>query len=87
MIDPRELRIGNYVLDLDGSLHKIASGVDIDGSWNPIPLTEEWLIKFNIKKEDNLFRIPLNDEDGYIFISFQKEWRGCVSPVNGLPSI
>ena len=44
-----ELRIGNLVKDLDGYLCKIASGDQIDWTWEAIPLTKEWLLKFGFK--------------------------------------
>lgn len=44
-----ELRIGNYAIDLDGSIYKIASGADIDGVWKSIPLSEDWLIRFGFE--------------------------------------
>jgi hypothetical protein len=55
-----ELRIGNYV-DFKGNLQKDEdqiikacdfTAIDFDSSLiEPIPLTEEWLIKFGLKKE------------------------------------
>lgn len=47
-----ELRIGNYVyLKSKNKWYEIANGHDIDegtdsGDFEPIPLTEEWLLKF-----------------------------------------
>jgi len=61
MIDATELRIGNLILFEDGSIIEVRgihpSGKNIhDGKkWievfrlNPIPLTEEWLLKFGFK--------------------------------------
>jgi hypothetical protein len=55
-----ELRIGNYVyLKSKDKIYEISSGHDIeeisDAPENfdakPIPLTEEWLLKFGFKKE------------------------------------
>lgn len=48
-----ELRIGNYVIDTeDGNVMQISSGGVINSShlMNPIPLTEEWVIKFGFAK-------------------------------------
>lgn len=67
MIQANELRIGNYLQDRDGSLCRVEGiskevNKEIDapvvGSartalpHKPIPLTEEWLIKFGFTKED-----------------------------------
>ena len=65
-----ELRIGNYVMNLEGEIDRI-TGIsdpviatekipgDIDVWVEPIPLTEEWLLKFGFRKR-NIFYI-LND--------------------------
>lgn len=62
MIDPKELKIGNCV-NINGINTTIEWGILFDfdeGNWyvdnihislvKPIPLTEEWLIKFEFKK-------------------------------------
>ncbi|MDH5570388.1 MAG: hypothetical protein OEY89_01405 [Gammaproteobacteria bacterium] len=52
-MNAKELRIGNWV-DWDGRLTQIKEGSDIDYYINkgvkPIPLTEEWLVKFGSPK-------------------------------------
>lgn len=50
-MDASELRIGNYTLD-HGSPEQIPYGSDIDsaGLMEPIPLSEEWLLKFGFEK-------------------------------------
>lgn len=47
-----ELIIGNCVYDNDGSLVIIHDGFGIDhaAQFEPIPLTEEWLLKFGFEK-------------------------------------
>lgn len=61
MIKSTELRIGNYVVDTeDGNIMQVTCGGQIDNSnlMNPIPLTEEWLLKFGFGKDkDNTFVI------------------------------
>jgi len=47
-----ELRIGNYVIDVDNSIIKISCGTAIDGVWEPINLTKEWLLKFGFDNKD-----------------------------------
>lgn len=49
-----ELRIGNLVYDNE-RIYQIYSGTEIgnkhnDNNFKPIPLTEEWLVKFGFKK-------------------------------------
>ena len=51
-----ELRIGNLVM-IDGSIIKTSSGVIYncvrnENCYKPIPLTEEWLLKFGFKYDD-----------------------------------
>jgi hypothetical protein len=51
---PNELRIGNLVINReDYDVFEITEGWEIDniGLYEPIPLTEEWLLKFGLTKE------------------------------------
>lgn len=73
MINPNELRIGNCVLNIHGEMSMIMDGKMIDKFewWNPIPLTEEWLLTFGFEKmkfyKDRIsYRIPytIYDEKG-----------------------
>ena len=87
MIQPQELRIGNYVeyriqdeLDdrkewwelsiIDSSdLQILESGIDED--YRAIPLTEEILLKFGLKKiDDNLWQY----KNGYLIGFYTKRW-------------
>lgn len=61
MISANELRIGNYVLDENGSpfefewlegLSYTNSIKFIEIKYAPIPLTEEWLVKLGFTKQD-----------------------------------
>lgn len=59
MIDPKELRIGNYVFDKDWDAERPIGATDIynmvikgSDSFEPIELTPEWLEKFGFKKKD-----------------------------------
>ena len=49
---PEELRIGNFVYDVGGTIEsrviKLTEGKVLLNS--PIPITEEWLVKFGFKK-------------------------------------
>ena len=82
MIQPQELRIGNYVFDIDGDVLQIGQILDIGVKFKntslssryekikPIPLTEEILLKFRYKKiRDNEF---LFDNHFIIFIKESK---------------
>lgn len=68
MIEPKELRIGNYTFDVDGDIMQIGEILDFGVKFkntslasryekiNPIPLTEKILLKFRYKKiRDNEF--------------------------------
>ena len=52
-MEANELRIGNYVQYEEQLFYAIEDGIDIDAAsiYHPIPLTEEWLVKFGFKKE------------------------------------
>jgi len=60
-----ELRLGNLIYDIPERGGKIISvnkvWIDDDGEslyfdlCNPIPLTEEWLLKFGFEKKDSIF--------------------------------
>ena len=60
-----ELRINNYVKDPYGNTIKLVS-VEKDASMlTPIPLTEEWLLKFGFVKDDNFGNWHLNHLEIY----------------------
>ena len=70
MINAKELRIGNYCFfgkDFKGQniLSKIDSIIDPINSHDPIPLTEEWLLRFGFLKRKTLshpyFFIEIDD--------------------------
>ena len=55
-MDARELRIGNIVINReDYAPFEITEGWEIDniGLYEPIPLTEEWLLRFGFEKNEN----------------------------------
>ena len=61
----QDLRIGNLVLDNHKNIVEIRNGWEIDeGDYTfPIPLTEEWLVKFGFEYSDlngdsGLWKIP-----------------------------
>ena len=54
MMEEKELRIGNYVNIEDTVLRVDLQELYYNSSlMNPIPLTEEWLLKFNLNKPTN----------------------------------
>jgi hypothetical protein len=55
MIKANELRIGNLVYDNLGGTLKI-KGISLESGLShikPIPLTEEWLLKFGFERQEN----------------------------------
>ena len=70
-----ELRIGNWVLSCSGGIETkvgmIAVGIDIP--FKPIPLTEEWLLKFGFEITDNFQtkdRFQTHKQDGIIWFEY-----------------
>ena len=96
MIKPKELRIGNYVnafnkdanvvVDTVEEIQRTADGefITTDNGWvivEPIPLTEEWLLKFGFTSQNNnsnWYQLNnadnINDESDYL-----NEIEFCVS--------
>lgn len=73
-----ELRIGNYV-DLGGmrNLYQITDEILGCLNLNPIPLTEEWLLRMGFeKKEDDLFIIKLTYNNNSI--KYSKDYQTWV---------
>lgn len=57
MIQPNELRIGNYVFNGDGEVYPITVVHPITKVYErfePIPLTEDWLVKFGFEKDQHI---------------------------------
>jgi hypothetical protein len=89
-MDAKELRIGNYV-DIDNTIQTIDMNIMFDfdeGGWyiddlhltkvKPIPLTEEWLVRFGFvycknydeyryKEKTNWFGIFKSEDDDWLF--------------------
>lgn len=99
-MDMKELRIGNYIKSI-GIIYKLISvdikgnlkGIDdvttfnLDGYYTPIPLTEEWLLKFGFERLSYEKNYPLyinKNKDGYshsFFVSIHSDF-SRVSIVN-----
>jgi len=74
----RELRIGNYIQDKDGNIDEVRAlaavrglpekinDIPHEGYFQPILLTEEWLIKFGfVKNPDTSYDIVRYDIDEF----------------------
>ena len=82
-----DLRIGNYYIDEDGYEHQVSAR---DFSWmawdycRPIPLTEEWLLKFGFKWDGISYR----DNGRYSIIKTKRgfdfgfEWEDYNTPID-----
>ena len=72
MIESKELRIGNWV-ELENhvcALNKTTFKAILLGNYkslNPIPITEEWLLKFGFRKMKSTFFIDRSKELGHTF--------------------
>lgn len=73
-LSPRELRIGNYLTNFLGEVFQ-ANGLTIGnfhhnefGLPEPIPLTEEWLLKFGFKQHILCYRKVLS-KDRYLMLA------------------
>ena len=80
MIQPQEIRIGNYVeyngeiIKLDGSLLACYIQNELDYPLNQIPLTEEILLKFGFEIEDeeeNILVLKIPSELGYAELKYK----------------
>ena len=77
MIKPQELRIGNYVFDIDGDVLQVGEILNIGVKFkntslgsryekiNPIPITEEILLKFGFEIEKTNTHIIAYNDYGY----------------------
>ena len=87
MIKSNELRIGNYVFDADNDILQIAEifreGVSFVGSniknyhssIEPIPLTEEWLLKFGFEKSMAwTYAIEIGNNKRLVYYLGEKGW-------------
>lgn len=82
-MESNELRIGNYFIDEDGELVQLEEKHFnwIDWSYcRPIPLTEEWLVKFGIYLdfiEGDYYESEVyikNEKYNYIIYSFENQY-------------
>lgn len=79
-----ELRIGNWLQRLDGSLFQVnehdfkilAHDLPDNLHPKPIPLTEEWLLKFGFEMDGNSSRLKINNR-GWIWFHHRKNGVYC----------
>jgi hypothetical protein len=79
-MEAQELRIGNLVMD-NAKVKIVTSGMisnwDIIkrdyGGYNPIPLTEEWLLKFGFES-DGKYDYIINKDNFFIICYFDNVW-------------
>ena len=89
-MEAKELRIGNYVNDHLGRIQKVSetrsdsyicylsNGTKLKYKLNttkPIPLTEEWLVKFGFEKYKDTFQFKI---ETIPYWSLGKEKQGCL---------
>lgn len=97
MIDPRDLRIGNYIqTDYEGTLvvqevhsDSVLAGKTINSlsgkfyeeGINPIPLTEEWLLKLGFREVGNtrIFFLPFQGRYHNFNLDEMRYYNGEVS--------
>ena len=60
MINPKELRIGNWVINsilkkkVKVSCHTFTEIIELDGQYSPIPIDEKWLKDFGFPFEETI---------------------------------
>lgn len=98
MINRKDLRIGNFV-ELNGEIKPVeAIGYDkisvigrywLDDQLNPIPLTEEILIKCGFEKEETIYYFPLELSKFYIRNPYKGSniWRIKTDPENTIAEV
>ena len=76
----KELRIGNLVISFD-SVSEIDADcfdmiIDDFGTWEPIPLTEEWLVKFGFinSESDPIYFIKGSVAGNFYTPNYELDW-------------
>jgi hypothetical protein len=78
-IRENELRVGVYILycekvfQVDAECINMHWGDDLDDAYRPIPLTEEWLLKFGFEITNNFQtkdRFQTHKQDGIIWFEY-----------------
>lgn len=99
MINPKELRIGNYIQDQHGTI-LIVEGISINGidfcvldrdkyplqdGWQaePIPITERWLIDFGFEKKDLIHSDGTVSPDVYVLGKYVLD-KGLNDEIDGI---
>ena len=81
MIRSNELRIGNYVYDVYDHINRQIDRHDFINTkqhFNPVPLTEEWLIRFGFRNRKSntsiSYSLKVNERNVDVYIK-NGEWR------------
>lgn len=98
MIKANELRIGNYIklmlndedfVIVQVTLNDLEAVDNKKGLYEPIPLTEEWLLNFGFEKNDHLIILTLNkctylelDNNGDFYNVFIKQFDTTDKSIN-----
>lgn len=84
-MNAHELRIGNYILKND-KLHYCSwmtirdiktQSIEEDDKFEPIPLTEEWLLKFGFEINETYCSKKINKTNEFNIMFFDDGWLLC----------
>jgi hypothetical protein len=75
-----ELRIGNWVYALKETPEPVTIGIEFNiyfyRDYSPIPLTEDWILKFGFELYDYLPNDEMSDNPDFIYLSYKMELEG-----------
>jgi hypothetical protein len=75
-----ELRMRNWVYALKETPEPITIGFEyniyFDRDYSPVPLSEEWLLKFGFELYDYLPNDEMSDNPDFIYLSYKMELEG-----------
>jgi hypothetical protein len=80
MVKTQELRIGNWVYALKADSDPVRIGDDyniyLDRDYSPIPLTEDWILKFGFELYEYQLNDKMSDNPNFIYLSYKMELDG-----------
>ena len=80
MVKTQELRIGNWVYVLKADSDPVRIGDDyniyLDRDYSPIPLTEDWILKFGFELYEYHLNDKMSDNPDFIYLSYKMELDG-----------
>lgn len=87
-MDKRELRIGNYVYAGKNnfvcrfeSFYGMTNFESKPDNYSPIPLTEEWLLKFGFEKDDDVNQYWICSELNHLIYVYYEKSRSCFAMI------